>query len=53
MPPQNGIINITCNILNSNLVLAEDNIETNFTLNEKYENENRDEADINKYVIKF
>ena len=53
MPPQNGIINITCNILNSNLVLAEDNIETNFTLNEIYENENRDEADINKYVIKF
>ena len=53
LPPQNGIINITCNILNSNLVLAEDNIETNFTLNEIYENENRDEADINKYVIKF
>ena len=53
MPPQNGIINITCNILNSNLVLAEDNIEKNFTLNEIYENENRDEADINKYVIKF
>ena len=53
LPPLNGIINITCTILKSNLVLS-DNEEEESNITSNNENELKyDNSNLNEYIIKF
>ena len=50
-PVNNDIINITCNILDTNLILSDNKLESN--LNYTKEDENKDNMSISEYLIKF
>ena len=50
LPPINDIINITCNILETNLILSDNKLESN--LNSKYTKENEN-SKMAEYLIKF
>ena len=50
LPPINDIINITCNILETNLILSDNKLESNLNSNYTKENENSKMAE---YLIKF
>ena len=50
LPPINDITNITCNILDTNLILSDNILESNLNSNYTKEDENKNMED---YVIKF
>ena len=53
LPPLNDVINITCNILKTNLILSDDEVESNLISYNTNEDVNKDKANISDYVIKF
>ena len=52
LPPVNGIINITCTILKTPLIMS-NNFEDNKYIHNEVNNNNNDDSLIKKYVIKF
>ena len=53
LPPLNGIINITCTVLKSNLVLTDNEIETNIFSDNSVMESNDNSKIFNEYIIKF
>ena len=55
LPPLNGVINITCTILNSNIILSDNENENECILNSYNKIENNEEiiSNINDFIIKF
>ena len=51
LPPVNGIINITCTILKTPLIMTNNFEDNNYIHNEI--NNNNDDSILKKYVIKF
>ena len=52
LPPLNGIINISCTILKSNLILSDDELEPN-QIPKNIIKDEEDYSNLNKYIIKF
>ena len=53
LPPVNGIINITCNILETNLILSENKLESNLTSYNTKEGEDENNSNLEDYLIKL
>ena len=53
LPPLNDVINITCNILKTNLILSDDEVESNLISYNTNEDVNKDKANISDNIIKF